>query len=262
MPELLLAALAGTGLVFASRRGKFRALRAPLCGALAGCGLIFTWGILTYRYLHDLFPWLVAASAIAAVSIPTVRRKWLRYGLSGLFAVLTLYATWTNFAFAIVQQRVVAHPVPLEKSLSFLDAVSAINGDGLAGFVTYAAHWRRYVPAASYEHGNLIVEGGEVVSTQGQPPYGAEYVFEVPADGTYELAIRYASAEMRPFELYVNGTRTGEVYGAATGGWSEADQRWVSSGRLYRLRGGSNRIGLASSGKFPFLTMLRLVRRS
>jgi hypothetical protein len=267
MPELLLAALAGTALCLAGRRREFAALRAPLCGTLAGCGLIFAWGLLAYRYLHDTFPWLVAGSAIAVASLPAIRRKWLRYGLSGLFAAATAYAMWTNFAFAIVQQRLVAYPGRPEKALPYLDAASAINTGGLRGFLEYIGHWRGYIRADSFQFGNLLVDTAEpvahddqpVVRAAGPPPHGAEYVVQLPADGDYDLAVRYASGEPRPVRLFLNGVPVADICRATTGGWSLAEQRWVWAG-VYRMRAGAGRIGLASPGEFPNITMLRLVR--
>jgi hypothetical protein len=267
MPELFLAALAGTVLCLGRRRKELPALRAPICGALAGCGLIFAWGTLAYRYLHDTFPWLVAGSAIAVAGIPAIRRKWLRYGLSGLFAAATAYAMWTNFAFAIVQQRVFAYPLRPEKGLAFADAAGAINAAGLGGFLKFIGHWREYIPADSFQGGNLLVDKGElvgrddqpVVRSAGPPPYGAEYAVQFPADGDYELAVRYASAESRPVRLFINEVPVRDICRVSTGGWSLADQRWVWAG-VYRLPGGPGRIGLTSSGDFPYITMLRLVR--
>jgi hypothetical protein len=267
MPELFLAALAGTALCLAGRHARFRALRAPLCGTLAGCGLIFAWGLLAYRYLHDMFPWLVAGSAIAVVSLPAIRRKWLRYSLSGLFAAATVYAMWTNFAFAVAQQKLAAYPGRPEKALAYLDLAGAINNGGLRGFLGYIGHWREYIRADSFQFGNLFVDTGElagcddqpVVRATGPPPHGAEYAVQLPADGDYDFAVRYASAESRPVRLFLNGVPVSDICRVSTGGWSLADQRWVWAG-VHRLRAGAGRIGLASPGDFPYITMLRLVR--
>jgi hypothetical protein len=267
MPELLLAAIAGTALCLSRRRKEFREFRAPICGALAGCALMFTWGVITYRYLHDMFPWLVLGAAIAVAYLPSIPGKSLRRGLAGLFVAATLYAMCANFAFAFRWQRYSCYPIRPEKRVAFTDLCSIIDTGGLSGFLWYAWHWHRYVPAASFTRGNLsidrtrLVERGDqpVVVSQGKPPYGAEYAVDLPAAGSYEIAILYASAESRPVHLFVNGSDVKEVCGAPTGGWLPSDRKWDSAG-LFRLTGGATRIGLMSYGPFPPINMLRLIR--
>jgi len=90
MPELFLGAIAGLALCLARRR-ELRDFRAPMCGALAGCGLIFAWGYITYRNVHDMFLWLALGSAVAVAYLPTIRAPRLRNGLAGLFVAATLY---------------------------------------------------------------------------------------------------------------------------------------------------------------------------
>jgi hypothetical protein len=268
MPELLLASMAGTVLCLAGRGKELRELRAPLCGALAGCGLMFTWGAISYRYLHDMFPWLVLGSSVAVAYVPSLPRKALRYGLAGLFVAATGYAACANCAFAFRTQRYSAlYPIQPEKRMGYLDLSSVIDTGGLHGFLWYLGHWRRYIPAAAFHGGNLLADYTQlaerkdqpVVLSQGQPPYGAEYAVDLPATGTYQVAIRYAAAEPRPLHLFVNGRDVKEVCGAVTGGWSPANQVWSSAG-LFQLNGGANRIALASEGPFPPVSMLRLVR--
>jgi hypothetical protein len=267
MPELLLAAIAGTALFLARRRRELRDFRAPMCGAFAGCALMFTWGIVTYRYLHDVFPWLVLGSAGAIAYLPSIPGKGLRRGLAGLFVAATLYAMCANFAFALRWQRYSCYPIRPEKRVAFTDLCSIVDSGGLKAFLWYAWHWHRYIPAASFTGGNLLVdrtrlvERGDqpVVLSQGQPPYGAEYAVDLPANGTYEIAIRYAAAEPRPVRLLVDGHDVKEVCGTPTGGWLPSNQTWESAG-LFKLPGGATRIGLAGYGPFPPVSMLRLIR--
>ena len=77
MPELFLGAMAGLALCVA-RRKELRDFRAPMCGAVAGCGLIFAWGYIAYRNVHDMFPWLVLGSAVAVAYLPTIPGARLR----------------------------------------------------------------------------------------------------------------------------------------------------------------------------------------
>jgi hypothetical protein len=263
MPELLLAALAGTALCF-GRRPEVRALRAPLAGALVGCSLIFLWGVITYRYLHDAFPWLVLGSAVSLAWLISLQRRWLRRTLAGLFAAATVYAVWINFAVAMVDQRYLSYPIPAEKRVAFTDLCDSIDLGGVKGFLRYAWRWRRYLSAASFEQGNLMVDRAElverddvpVVRSQGQSPNFAEYVVSVPAEGRYEIAVRYAAAQPQPVHLLVNRQEANAlVCGAPTGGWRV--QEWNAAG-VFRLAGGVNRIGLASYGPVPPISMLRI----
>ena len=118
-PGLLLGAICGTLLCFAARRPELRVCRAPLAGAFAGGLLLFTWGFISYRYLEDTLPWLAVGSVIALTQIPRLKSDRLRHAVTGLVLLLTAYGVWTNFAFAIVQQRFYAYPIPQEKRLVF-----------------------------------------------------------------------------------------------------------------------------------------------
>ena len=267
MPELLMAAIAGAAVCLARRRQGFRDFRAPMCGALAGGALMLTWGVITYRYLHDMFPFLVLGSAVAVAYLPAIPGKTWRRGLAGLFAAATLYAVCVNFAIAVRWQRCSVFPVRLERRAAFMDLCSSMDTGGLTAFRRWARQWRRYIPAASFAEGNLAVDrtslaerGDEpVVLSQGQPPYGAEYQVDLPASGTYEIAIRYAAAEPRPVHLLLNGQDSKEVCRRATGGWLPSFQAWEPAG-VFRMSGGANRIGLAGYGPFPPVSMLRLTR--
>jgi hypothetical protein len=266
MPAILLAALAGTVLCLAPRRNQFRALRAPLCGALAGCAVVFMWGMLSYRLLHDTFAWLAVGSAIAVTWIPSIERKRLRYGLAGVFVAATAYSMWTNSAFAIVQQRYLAFPIRPEKRFELWGFAKAIDTNGFSGFLDYCSRWRVYIPAASFQSGNLVVDRSEradqpTVRAEGPPPNRVEYAVNAPEDGAYQLTILYASGESRPMRLSINGIDAKEVCcGLPTGGWSIANRGWIPAGDFHLSRG-MNRIGLTSNGPFPYLSMLRLVRQ-
>ena len=80
---------------------------------------MFTWGFISYRYLEDTLPWLAVGSVIALTQIPRLKAERLRRSITGLVLLLTAYGVWTNFAFAIVQQRFYAYPIPQEKRLVF-----------------------------------------------------------------------------------------------------------------------------------------------
>ena len=264
MPELLLAAIAGTLLCFV-RRKELRDVRAPLAGTVAGCGLIFVWGVVTLRYLHDLLPWLLLGTAIAAAWLLSRPVAWQRRALAGAFAVITLYAIWVNFALGLFDQRYLAYPIPPERRVAFLDLSDTIDGFGLKGFLRLASHWRRYIPATSFQQGNLVIDrtelaergDGPVVRSQGQSPNYAEYLVNLPADGAYEIGVRYASGQSTPIHLLINRQDVKQMCAEPTRSWQ--DHRWDSAGP-FKLRRGPIVIGIASNGTVPPISMLRVAR--
>ena len=267
MPALLFAAFAGTVLCFYPRRNEFGPFQAPLLGSIAGCGVAFVWGLLTYRYLHDLFPWLVLGTSVALACLATLGRRPARLALIGLFAAGTVYGMWVNFAFGLFQQRVNSWTIPLEKRFAFADLAKPSYDGGLGGMMSHLARWRAYRPAAAFDYSNVQTDRKQfaeapympVLYTLGSPPFLAGYSLKVPADGDYDLAIRYASPEPRPVLLNLNGKDVGYVCAIATGGAQGHFQRWVAGGR-HRLPRGDVRLRLSANQAFPHLTMLRLVK--
>jgi hypothetical protein len=266
MPELLLAALFGTVLCLGLRRKELAPMRAPLVGAIVGCGLIFTWGLITYRYLHDLFPWLAIGSAAALACIPSIEKARMRHVVAVLFVLGAAYSIGVNFWFGVLQQRWYAMPVLPEKRLAFLDLGREVDEAGFRGLRFNLTHWRGYIPASSMEGGNLVVDlqfaerrDHPVAHSVGQSPSGGEYSIDVPEDGNYNLAIRYASPDSRPVSLFLNRREYGQVCASPTGGSAGQFQAWAPVASL-RLPRGLLHIGLASYGEFPNISMLRLVR--
>ena len=267
LPGFFLGAIAGMVLCLARRHKELREFRAPMCGALAGCALIFAFGYISYRYLHDMFPWLLLGSTVAVAYLPTIPGARLRRGLAGVFVAAALYAMCANFAMAFRWQRYASYPVRPQTRAAFTDLCYLIDNQGLEGFLWYARHWHLYIPAASFQTGNLLVDRTRlaeradqpVVVSQGQPQNEAEYAVDLPSAGTYQIAILYASAEPRPVHFFVNGLDVKETCSLPTGGWGPSNRAWSSAG-VFRLAGGANRIGLASQGPFPPISMLRIFR--
>jgi hypothetical protein len=263
-PGLLLGALAGTLLCFGLLRPELRACRAPLLGAFAGGLLLFTWGFISYRYLDDLLPWLAAGSVIALVHIPRLPPGRLRHGLVALALCLTVYGVWTNFAFAIVQQRFYSYPIPQEKRMAFDDFADAGSRGGLGALLSFSAQWRKYVEASAFLSGNVQVNratgrADQPVIASTSAPSQAGYTVTLPAATRYEIAVRCASAEPRPLQLLLNGRAAAGVCGLPTGGWMQQQQRWFSAG-VFSLPGGINQFALASDGPFPAVSMIRFTR--
>ena len=89
------------------------------------------------------------------------------------------------------------------------------------------------VESEAFVRGNLLKlsdgygAGIGVVINAGPLPNYAEYDLEVPREGTYQLAVRYAAAESRPVRILVNGRLVaGEACGGATGTWYPDTQAW------------------------------------
>jgi hypothetical protein len=266
-PGLLLAALAGLALCFGSRRPQLTRFRLPLAAVCAGGFFLFLWGFISYRYLHDWSAWLVMGAAISLAHIPLLTDSRLRNGLAGLAALLVAYSIWTNFAFAIVQQRFYAFPIPQPKRVAFEDFTDIAEGRGLGGMLEYAAHRRMYLEAAAFNGGNVAVDRTEgrgdqtVIYSPSSGPSFADYLVQLPADGRYEVAVRCAGEDSRPLLLVWNDRPASQgACGVPTGGWTQAFQKWSPAGQ-FDLRAGAHRIRLARDGPFPAVSAIRLIRR-
>ena len=266
MPELLLAALAGTVLSFSRLRKELAPIRAPLIGGLAGCGLVFAWGLISYRYLHDLLPWLTFGSAIAIAFIPSIASRRMRYTVATLFVFGVSYSTCVNLWFGILEDRYYVVPRAPEKRIAFLDVGADVDGAGLRGLILNLTHWRGYVPASSLQGANLVTDlrfpdrpDEPVTRSVGQPPHVGEYAIDLPAAGTYHASIRYASPDSRPLRLFLNGVEVNQVCNVPTGGALARYQTWFTAG-VFRLPRGRLHVRLLSARDFPYVSMLRFVR--
>ena len=85
------------------------------------------------------------------------------------------------------------------------------------------------IPAWTFDRGNAGVYANpdlyadyrdtypELVAGEGDElPWVVEYDVDFPVDATYTLHIRYAAAEPRPLELWLDGRKFGECCGSAT----------------------------------------------
>ncbi|HXK06380.1 MAG TPA: hypothetical protein VMS37_28550 [Verrucomicrobiae bacterium] len=269
MPVLFLGAVAGMGLCFLTRRKELRVFRAALIGTLAGTFLVLTWGTITQRFLHDALPWLALGTTIAVAHIPLAPGKWARFAATGLLLIGTIYAVWVNLAFAALHKRVdTLQPDADTKRVAFADLSQNITSRGVGGALDYLTHWRKYVPAVEFQQGN--VTSGNTVFTDridvsliwydGKPPGIADYSFDFPDNGTYEISLLYASPDPRPLRLLVNGVQVLQgVCGVPTGGPFLNNERWCKLG-AFRVPAGSSSFTLVSDGKFPIVRMFRFVK--
>jgi hypothetical protein len=267
MPELLLAALAGTILCLGKFRKEFALIRAPLIGVLISSCLLFTWGLITYRYLHDMVPWLALGSAIAIAWITTVKSKRIRLAAASVFIFGVTYSVCVNFWLGILQDRYYAASTEPDRRYAFLDLGSDIDNMGLWRSIKLdTTHWRGYIPGESLEGGNLVADfkfsnrpDERIAHSDGPGPNAGEYAIDLPGNGLYHFAIRYASRDSRPVQVSFNGVAVGHACGEPTGGDAAPYQTWCGVGR-FRLPGGRLHVSLLSIGEFPNISALRFVQ--
>jgi hypothetical protein len=84
--------------------GKVRLTRLVLIGAAAATGGVILWGYIAYRYVSDLMPLLILASAIALVDIwrRLEGHRWtVRWGAFLVVTVLAVYGIAANLAITL-----------------------------------------------------------------------------------------------------------------------------------------------------------------
>lgn len=90
-------------------------------------------------------------------------------------------------------------------------------------------------------------------------PNAAEWHVTSPAGGNYDFSVRYAAAESRPVDIYVNGTLfRSQALAATTGCWTPDCRQWIEVG-VVTLKSGDNVIRFQRSSYFPHLNRLRFM---
>ncbi len=90
-------------------------------------------------------------------------------------------------------------------------------------------------------------------------PCSAEYDFQVPSAGQYQVELRYASAEVRPVRLLINGVVVRDkTAGAVTGSFNPDGQRWEAQG-VFTLKAGQNSIRIERPGDIPHFDKVLIV---
>lgn len=96
------------------------------------------------------------------------------------------------------------------------------------------------------------------------PPYesgpnAAEFEVRPTAPGSYQFAVRYASADSRPVAVSLNGkTVNANALAAPTGCFDPNCQMWMEQGEV-SMNEGMNVVRLHTNGVFPHITALRFV---
>lgn len=123
------------------------------------------------------------------------------------------------------------------------------------------------VEAETVARGNLevVTEGyGEGIGIIGGPGglNEGEIDVEIPADGIYHIAFRYAAQEARPTKLLVNGRGINpKAIGEVTGTWNPDTQRWFLEGRA-RLTAGKTVVRLERDGPIPHIDKIMFIEAS
>ena len=108
MPALAMLALLGVGL-------GAREWRPILAAAfVAGC-TILTISFITYRYVHDFYPFLAIAAVLGTGAAQTISSRPRRVAVTGLIAVTGLWSIAANCAFALTEQRESSWADPAQK---------------------------------------------------------------------------------------------------------------------------------------------------
>jgi cytochrome c553 len=121
------------------------------------------------------------------------------------------------------------------------------------------------IEAEKYARGNVVRDfttygqGIGVIYNAGPLPNVAEYDIELPAAGTYQVALRYAAAEARGVRLALDGRPLrSDAAGDVTGSWAPEGQRW-SIEDIVALASGRHVLRLERDGPFPHLDKLALL---
>ncbi len=121
------------------------------------------------------------------------------------------------------------------------------------------------IEAEKFARGNVVRDfttygaGIGVIFNAGPLPNVAEYDFDLPAAGTYQLALRYAAAEPRPIDLVLDGRKLSTSAASnATGSWQPDAQTW-SIEAVVPLAAGKHVVRLERAGPFPHLDKLALL---
>lgn len=120
---------------------------------------------------------------------------------------------------------------------------------------------RVVVEAEKFARGNVGVDRdhwgkGIGIILNLQSPDLAEWDVDMPKAGSYQLELRYASAEERPVKLSLNGAVIREsTCGVNTGSFFPDGQRWEVQG-IFAFRAGKNTIRIDCDGVIPHFDKL------
>ncbi|MBC8353543.1 MAG: DUF1553 domain-containing protein [Planctomycetes bacterium] len=186
-------------------------------------------------------------------------QKWFVEGFYHLNAGKNLIRLEQPQFFPHIDKLLFVPAPPEARASSPAQAIPAFATDPRDGIVL--------VEAETVARGNLSVltEGyGEGIGIIGGPGglNEGEIDVEIPTDGTYHVACRYAAAEARPTKLLVNGRGiNSKAIGEVTGTWHPDTQRWFLEGRA-RLAAGKCVVRLERDGPIPHIDKIMFIEAS
>lgn len=184
------------------------------------------------------------------------------YAMAGIFfstrmmEVNKRVATWTERP---IHAQAAADLEILQKKLEAVKSERGATAKAARGKrqVMLASAPYLVVEAEHYVQGNVTVDNDDfgrgigVVRTKREYPDEIQYEFETPEAAEYQLEMRYASNEVRPVEILINGELVEtSAAGEVTGGFTADRQRCFVLGK-YPLRAGANKLVLRRDGAMP-----------
>jgi hypothetical protein len=116
-----------------------------------------------------------------------------------------------------------------------LFAAAAAAGPAVAAEDTPVARGQASIllPAHAFDRGNVRVLASEsyaddepVIVNGGAAPNFAEYDVDFPVSAQYALHVRYAAAEVRPVDVFLDGAKVARGFTATTGSWQSSSAAW------------------------------------
>jgi len=99
-------------------------------------------------------------------------------------------------------------------------------------------------------------DGDPMVAFGGQSPVVIEYDIEFPVTAKCLLNVRYAAAEARPIDVYLDGKSVGQGCRTATGSWNTSRAKWEKTAEL-KIKKGKHTIKFERGAAFPHVVALR-----
>lgn len=118
------------------------------------------------------------------------------------------------------------------------------------------------IPAFAFDRGNAKTfttswaDAEPMVASNGESPVVIEYDIDFPVTAVYALNIRYAAADARPVQLFLDGKSTGMGRRTATGTWNTSSAKWESTIEL-TITQGKHKLKLMRVEAFPHVVSLK-----
>lgn len=127
MASLFVLAIAGSVYTFGRRKANTRFLRLVIFSSMSTGILSLTAAAISYRYLHDFFPFWIIGSAIGLFLLSSsANRKLRRFGIL-IWTLLGIWGIYSNLAFALCYQRDFVWGVDPVRKQAFFELRNAID---------------------------------------------------------------------------------------------------------------------------------------